>query len=892
MCMSKVCKGWKCKTKRNRGQSCDNNEQCNNQCIDARLCKFKKRDNCVRFGQCQWVEGKCSRKPTMTSTAGTKYYNPVFCKTESSAFFTKTNDKGAVYQFDDNKNMYSGSKHNVCYKNKCSKIRQPNETCQVDDQCVGDLVCYEGRCKYAWNSRSEGESCYNHDECQKWIRCMVDAKEKCKNDKNPFECEEKYKHKEISDNTKVPGKCTRKKLGAKCYWDKARKAECGSGECRHRNDVKYGDSNLCGITNYSGNEGDGCVANWDCKSYMCRNVVGPKDHPNYTGKARYQCLPQLKLSKKCDEHINCESEKCWPNDHKEFGGHQYLCSYNGASRRPGQTCGRTVDCKEGKCLIPKKKVDGKLVDDKDREPVCTLLGTGQYCGNENHFWCASKECWHKHCLAGKNDTVSKGEKCSRDLTCKTGHCRYIEGNCSLESKETCGKHTYKDKDGTKYECEWAKVPSKRTKDVNFHYNSKPQNYYPGIEGCFKKDTECRPNTKKKYKKYKIRSHDGLRIIEGSESKYCPKNCKFFNNNSHDGHASLGGVQYVQDEKYKSRKHYGTEIGYCEKKDFNAFKYKNLKLKDQPTATIDGRKRGDPDKLPSSGDWPTGICDYKALGEKCYKDRECKTGVCTASTVGGSDNVCRNKRTLGQSCNANEFTAKCNWDADNKKNRYYEKDPLKRRDSLCYGEFYSNSGAEHCKFGHGHCIQNRCKFRWAKDCDGRCGRKKNETCTQDEECCCSLKCRNGKCVQLENGQAIGEVHSGCSKHKACKSGMAYWGHCVPCCDNFDDGHKACGSGKYCVKSAFGKPKCENKKAAGKPHGFTEIGYHHNKDSKRWCKSGYSAGGWCIKEKPRFKDECYNDAHCKKDRKKHLWCHGNRCKKREKWCFGACWWHYYM
>ena len=80
-----------------------------------------------------------------------------------------------------------GEEHNVCYQNKCTKIRQPNEKCQVDDQCVGDLVCYEGRCKYPWNSRSEEESCYNHDECQNWIRCMVDTKEKCKNDSDPYE---------------------------------------------------------------------------------------------------------------------------------------------------------------------------------------------------------------------------------------------------------------------------------------------------------------------------------------------------------------------------------------------------------------------------------------------------------------------------------------------------------------------------------------------------------------------------------------------------------------------------------------------------------------------------------------------------------------------------------
>ena len=99
--------------------------------------------------------------------------------------------------------------------------------------------------------------------------------------------------------------------------------------------------------------------------------------------------------------------KCWPNDHKEFGGHAKLCAYDGASRHIGYTCGRTVDCKQGRCVRPKKINDnGEQVDDMDKEPVCTILGTGRNC--RDHQWCESKECWHYHCLAGKDNTVEVG----------------------------------------------------------------------------------------------------------------------------------------------------------------------------------------------------------------------------------------------------------------------------------------------------------------------------------------------------------------------------------------------------------------------------------------------------------------------------------------------------
>ena len=81
-----------------------------------------------------------------------------------------------------------------------------------------------------------------------------------------------------------------------------------SGECRHKNDVKYGNSNLCGLTNFSGNAGDDCVADWDCNSYMCNNITDPEGHPN-AGKKRWQCAKKLKLATKCSDAKNCESGK-------------------------------------------------------------------------------------------------------------------------------------------------------------------------------------------------------------------------------------------------------------------------------------------------------------------------------------------------------------------------------------------------------------------------------------------------------------------------------------------------------------------------------------------------------------------------------------------------------
>ena len=69
-------------------------------------------------------------------------------------------------------------------------------------------------------------------------------------------------------------------------------------------------------------------------------------------------------------------------------------------------------------------------------------------------------------------------------------------------------------------------------------------------------------------------------------------------------------------------------------------------------------------------------------------------------------------------------------------------------------------------------------------------------------------------QLENGQPIGEVLQDVVNIKLVKVDGILKSLC-PCCDNFDDGHKACGTGRYCYKPAFKGPRCTDKVKAGKP-----------------------------------------------------------------------------
>ena len=152
----------------------------------------------------------------------------------------------------------------------------------------------------------------------------------------------------------------------------------------------------------------------------------------------------------------------------------------------------------------------------------------------------------------------------------------------------------------------------------------------------------------------------------------------------------------------------------------------------------------------------------------------------------------------------------------------------------------------------------------------------------------------------------------------KSGIGYGGrcgnnHCAPNCDYHcpytkglepEEGETGPvyipNKERYQLKwpALGGQEKCHNWRCTkygyttfGNPHGHIELGTHNNTDSKRWCLSNYSSDGWCIKNEPGFKDKCYNDAHCKKNGKNHLWCHWNICKKRKRLCFGVCWWHYY-
>ena len=96
-------------------------------------------------------------------------------------------------------------------------------------------------------------------------------------------------------------------------------------------------------------------------------------------------------------------------------------------------------------------------------------------------------------------------------------------------------------------------------------------------------------------------------------------------------------------------------------------------------------------------------------------------------------------------------------------------------------------------------------------------------------------------------------------------------------------------KFCHIPPFQQPKCQEKTDNGKPHGFFEIGYNNNANSKRWCKSGYSAGGWCLGSKPAFKNkECVNDGHCGS----RLYCHGHKCKnRRTKYFLGIKYYEFY-
>ena len=111
-----------------------------------------------------------------------------------------------------------------CFDWKCQNKRNLLQSCDRSKQCIPGADCLNyfgsrGKCKYHWDSRTEGERCTEDKECK--------------------------------EGTCTSGKCVVKTLGQSCRSNK----ECKTGKCYDW---------VCALDDYSQGRGDKCARTKDC----------------------------------------------------------------------------------------------------------------------------------------------------------------------------------------------------------------------------------------------------------------------------------------------------------------------------------------------------------------------------------------------------------------------------------------------------------------------------------------------------------------------------------------------------------------------------------------------------------------------------------------------------
>lgn len=285
----------------------------------------------------------------------------------------------------------------------------PDQSCTVDTECRGDLVCDpdEARCGLV-----DGKECGAHLECRS--------------------------HRCSDEGTCMGG------MGKPCTAD----AECAAGRCA-------GDG-ACG-----GQKGDFCLTRLRCRSLSCDSKTQEcRGSPGEDCTEDDECASGicengacgLEPGEPCTEDKFCQSGTCradtkicaierggpCDSDDQCAGG---VCEDGTCGTLPGGTCGRDNECMSGYCdpdddLCDPANGRSCTDDERCRSGVCNLQGGGicvppNVCGNgrtETGEACDDGNTLDGDYCAG-NCLIPSGGGCTSDAACASGYCDLATGTC-------------------------------------------------------------------------------------------------------------------------------------------------------------------------------------------------------------------------------------------------------------------------------------------------------------------------------------------------------------------------------------------------------------------------------------------------------------------------------
>jgi microsomal dipeptidase-like Zn-dependent dipeptidase len=228
------------------------------------------------------------------------------------------------------------------------------------------------------------------------------------------------------------------------------------------------------------------------------------------------------------------------------------------------------------------------------------------------------------------------------------------------------------------------------------------------------------------------------------------------------------------------------------------------------------------------------------GKKCAEDSDCaETEFCTAGIADLKENVCKAKKSKGETCSTQR---QC--ESDRCSAGFCAEAHECQSDAGCEkGEFCGDpiSGRRTCKAlkAHGQgctkdlqCATNRCAWGFCADAD---------ECRADADCAGSQYC--GDPISGKRSCKALKAHGqGCTNDGQCATNRCAWGFCADANECRADAD--CTSSQYCGDPISGKRSCKALKVRGE--GCTQ-------DSQ--CATERCAWGFCAE-----KDECRSDADC--------------------------------
>ncbi|NUN15706.1 MAG: hypothetical protein HUU55_18935 [Myxococcales bacterium] len=711
----------------------------------------------------------------------------------------------------------------ICYFGYCTPKKPLGSPCGADNHCKSDhcgcivddglLGVSAGIC-YKEASKEMGEDCKVDAECIT-NRCSAElcVTGHCvcddNNDCGPNQwCDQGDPLLGIGTNVCKPLKDD----GVTCTSSE----RCKSGHCSTESDL-----DPCGYcyTPNSGDAGDACRVNAECKSDQCGYVCGA---PGF-GKCKCNTDLDCGLNQYCGGGNNCNPQKAdcstCDADNKCLSG---VCTASvlGTCITPnsatlGQSC-----CHDDECVVGKCGSDGLCQCTEDF-----------HCGDNQY--CAKNGLNQNECTPKKNEC----ETCDADRKCKSDYCTAaVLGTCVTTNSKTLGAACCHDDQCTTNRC-GGNGTCECTTDS--HCGANKYCALNGLNGnsCEPKKAECETCDSD----HKCLSNNCTAAISGKcvteGLKNLGQSC-CHNDQCAVGTCGANGLCVCQTDADCE------DNQYCAENGLNSASCEPKKNRGESCSSDAQCKSDDCRGL-------VGLMEcikenVAEIGETCYANDECIEGTCGSS----GECVC----TMDSHCPSNQYCANpllSNADCEPKKaecvtcdadNKCLSNHCTSAISGKCITPNSLNIGVSCCH--NDQCKSDRCGPNGLCECDVNADCADNKYCADNglnantcepkkadcETCDADYKCLSGECTASISGKCIDsnskDVGQSCCHNDQCiGSQTCQSGSCRCTLDSH------CDDDEYCSTPVVGTNSCIEKKSLG-----------DSCDADRKCKSGCCKGGF--------------------------------------------------